>query len=215
MTCRMLKIVLMLCMLTGSAAAVSLGEMRQNWRNVFAAHIRSEAAREGILLTNVQIRVDARRRSVTLAGTIATPDDVRKLHEIIQSAGMTVADERRLLPLQFPSPWPALVCAPADGLNAGTAAAAARAISNYVNVVSSYDTQVRTLPVRDGNFTRTWRTLIGIESTLLNSPRYVVKNRPASALRSAAAAPVSTNTLYQDAAEIMRQYKPAPAHPRR
>lgn len=209
-----LRVLLALLMCAAGAAAVSMGQMRHNWHDVFEGHIRSEAAHENIMLSNVTIEVDTTRRSVALAGTVATPTDVRKLHEIIESSGMTVSDERRLTPVCFPTNWPVLVCAPAQSLIGKDAALAARAISNYVGLVRSYDTQVRSLAVNDITFTRTWRALFHAESKFLNSATYVVKNRPASA-KGPVAQPVSTNTLYQDAAELMRQYKAPPQPPRR
>jgi|GEM_PF-1770801 len=209
-----LRVLFALLLCAAGAVAVSMGQMRRSWRSVFERHIRSEAARENVALSNVTITVDAARRSVALAGTVATPADVRKLHEIIESSGMTVSDERRLTPVCFPSNWPALVCAPAQALGDKDAARAALAISNYLGLVRSYDTQIRSLAANDIAFTRTWRALFHAESTFLNSANYVVKNRPASA-KTPAAPPVSTNTLYQDAAELMRQYKTTPKPQRR
>ncbi len=209
-----LPVLFTLLVCAAGAAAVSMGQMRRNWHNVFEGHIRSEAARENIALSNVTIEVDGTRRCVALAGTVATPTDVRKLHEIIEAAGMTVSDERRLTPVWFPTNWPALVCAPAQSLSDRDSALAARAISNYVGLVRAYATQVQSLAANDILFTRTWRALIHAESTFLNSATYVVKNRPRSA-KLPVAQPISTNTLYKDAAELMRQYQTPPKPPRR
>jgi hypothetical protein len=115
-------------------------------------------------------------------------------------------DASRLTAGAMPTNWPALVCTPAPTLSDSRQRTAAQAISNYLALVNAYDAHPRPVRADDAAFARIWRALLQMESAFLDSSNYVVESvhepQRAPDLQS-----VNTNTLYQDATEIMRRYR--------
>ncbi|NLF37842.1 hypothetical protein GX586_00260 [bacterium] len=185
-------------------AAVNL-RMLENWRTTVENQIRSEAARNGVEMSNVVVKVDIRRKLIGYLGSVETPDDVRKLIEIAESSGFDKGVENQLTVKRLPVTWPALLCTPRAGLGDVDKAAAVRAIGAYDTLIKQYNDLACTVQPTDPQLRRTWLQIVSAESEFIHGDRIAITNAVERGLAETQGSGFDTNQLMRDAATVIRK----------